>query len=433
MKDRHVVIVGGGISGLATAFYLSQDPSLRVTVLEASDGWGGVLRTLRHKDFSIEAAADTFDGSRPEALELCRSLGLTAELIGSEPSLKNLSIRSGSQIFSIPFSARILTSGALDLPAKARMLLAPWISREIGEKDESLGAFLRRRFGAGFVEQVGGPLIRGVIMAEPAELSAREYFPVHKNESKPASQAWMLRGGMDRFVTALVNQLQRGTVLRLHSPVRAIAGTGPWKVALENGEILGAADVCLSMPACRSAALIREAAPELAVALSAIRYDPVAVINLIFNRRDVPPEGRRPGFIVPGVGDKSPFSSLKWVGAARESSWVRAKVFISGVLHRAIFDLSDEAILERVLANLKNEWKLPAPLWTGVERYPQELAQYGPDHRDRVAEIERELRKHPGLYLTGNGFEGFGITDCIRRAQGVAGEISRSGKFSQMR
>ncbi len=432
MNERrpHIVIVGGGISGLSVAFFLSRKFSggsspFRITILEEAGRFGGVLKTLRPGEFSIEAAADTFEGSRPGTLDLCAELGLTAELTGSEPSLKNISIRRKHHTFLVPFSSRVLTSGVLDLPGKIRLALGSLFFRGNAGADEDFETFLRRRFGPRFWEQVVAPVIRGVMMAEPGQLSTREYFPARKGGRKSPGTAWTLRGGMDRLVIALTERLQESAVLRLHTCVRDVTRTDLWKLTLESGETLDADAVCLALPACRSAGLLRNTAPELFSALSAIRYGSVAVVNLMLRAEDVPPEGKRPGFIVPGQEECWPFSCLKWVGEEGAGSPVRAKVFIPEAFHPETYGLPDDVIIERIAAALNKTWNIPGPVWAGVERYPHALAQYGFGHRDRVRGIERMLQNFPGLYLAGNGFHGFGITDCVRSAQVAAEKISR--------
>ena len=171
-----VVILGGGISGLATAHELARCSSAQITLVESSARLGGVIRTLRPEFFEVEAAVDTLDGKYGSVLELCKDLELDSDLVPCESSLSNFFLKRNGEILPVSFSPEIFKNGALTLAAKMRMLGEVMIPRRRDVMDESAGSFIRRRFGKSFFSQVAQPVLRGVMMANPDDLSVGEYF-----------------------------------------------------------------------------------------------------------------------------------------------------------------------------------------------------------------------------------------------------------------
>ncbi|MFA5159914.1 MAG: protoporphyrinogen oxidase, partial [Candidatus Omnitrophota bacterium] len=175
---RHAVIVGGGISGLSTAFFLSRRIArehlpLRITVLEASDRFGGVLRTLMHEGFRIEAGADAFYTGQNDAMDLCRELGLQEYVVKAPPCFQRFFSLKNKKPFLVPglpgsfFDViRLLNSPQLSFFAKCRMFCEPFVPRRKEEGDESFASFVRRRLGQAFYQKIAKPLVRGVYMMD---------------------------------------------------------------------------------------------------------------------------------------------------------------------------------------------------------------------------------------------------------------------------
>lgn len=420
-----VIIVGGGISGLATSFYLRTHFSgISVTLLEASDRLGGVLRTLRPSGTVFEAAADTFDGKDTAAADLCRETGLGADLVPCESSLAALSIRKDGRTFPVPLSPALLKSPLLDFSAKARLLFTPFIPRGRPDPAGSLADFVCRRFGRSFFKQVAEPLVRGVAMAAPEDLLAAGYFPSAGRRADRRS-VFCVKGGMDRLVNALAKRMERVDV-RLSAAVRSVGCDKPWRVMLESGEALEAEAVCLALPAPLAIGLTGLAGPRLAEQLSGFRYDPAAVVNMLFRPEEVPGEWRRPGFVVPGPGERWPFACLKSAGPDETGRYIRMKAFISGVLQPEVFSLPGAAAERAVINQVKEEWRVPAPRWSAFTRYPGSIAQrrFGPP--GLISRAEPSLPGFPGLFLAGSAVGEFGITDCVRSAGQTAERIARA-------
>ena len=469
MNKHSVVIVGGGISGLSTAFFLSRRAAqehfpLKITVLEASDRFGGVLRTMTLGGFQREAGADAFYAGQDDATDLCRELGLQKDLIEAAPCFRRFFFLKNKRYFPIPGvpgsfldTVQFLWHPQVSFLAKFRMLGEPFIPRRRDEQDESLASFIRRRLGQGFYQELVKPLVQGVYMMDPEVLSLGAMFPrfkqaertfgslagsflkmKSKKKEKGRAEFFTLKHGLEGLVQALVRELgvfeawpsrpsERVGIpaceLRRSAPVRECTyrmGAG-WEILSENGELLRADSLCLAMNACESSKLLSRQAPELSRELSEIRYDSIATVNLIYRFEDAPAGDLAPGFLVPMDGECYPFSSLKWLGKSADGKHMFMRAFLSETMIPEVFMESDETLKQKLQDFLDDFFGIQAkPLFVDVERYPRALPQYKTGHLERVARIETLTAQYPGLFFAGNGFRGFGITDCIRQAKIVS-------------
>ncbi len=449
MNKRHIVIVGGGLSGLSAAFSLSKKTTqknlpLKITVLEASDRFGGVLRTRTHEGVRMEAGADAFCAGEKDAMDLCRELGLQEDLIEAAPCFRRFFFLKNKQCFSVPgfpgsFSEafRFLKDPVLSFSSKCRMLGEPFVPRRKESGDECLASFIRRRLGQGFYREIAKPLVQGVYMMDPERLSLAAMFPrlqqaerdhgslagsflnkIFKKKEKGRAEFLTLKKGLEELVRALVSRLV-GCELRKSASVRQCAyhtGRG-WEIVLEDGEVLSSDSLGLAMNACDASKLLSVAAPELSRELAGIRYDSIATVNLIYRSEDVPARALTLGFLVPRSGDGYPFSSLKGLGKSPDEKHLSVRAFISEAMLPEVFRVNDETLGRKVRDFLQETFGIHAiPGFMKVERYPHAFPQYETGHLERVARIEKECLRYPGLFLTGNGFRGFGITDCVRQA-----------------
>jgi oxygen-dependent protoporphyrinogen oxidase len=451
---HHAVIVGGGISGLSTAFFLSQKASrehvpLKITVLEASNRWGGILRTLSCAGLQMEAGADAFYAGQKDTLDLCGELGLQGDVVEAAACFRHFFGLQSKRLFPIPnFSGsfletvHLLNHSHLSFSAKCRMLGEPFIPPRKEKGDESFASFICRRLGPGFYQEIAKPLVQGVYMMDPERLSLETLFPrlqqaerVHRSlagsfwsevfgkKKKGPLEFFTLKQGLERLVQALVRELGKCD-LRTSTRVRQCVNDGGWKISLEDGTSLDADILCLAMGACDSSKLLSGASPELSRELSSIQYDSIAVVNLIYRSEDIPAQGRAPGFLVPMGEGSYPFSSLKWLGRAADGQSFSMRAFLSEAMIPEIFNECDEVIEQKIMTFLSDFLGIHAkPLFVCMERYPHSLPQYEIGHLERVARIEKQRLQYPGLLFAGNGFRGFGITGCIRQAKAVVSNV----------
>ncbi|MGQ0694759.1 MAG: protoporphyrinogen oxidase [Nitrospiraceae bacterium] len=478
-KPRTVVIVGGGISGLATAFALQEQASaaglsIRCTVLESGSSWGGKIVTHRVGDLVTEAGPDSFLSQKPAALELCTKLGLTDQLINTNEAGKKAFVLHGNRLRELPEGlvsfvpnqlSPFLRSGLLSWTGLMRMGLDVVVPRGPSEGDQSVASFFRRRFGAQAFERVLEPLLAGIYAGDAEQMSLKATFPrfleleqqygsiirgmmaVKKKISSAAADGSKrtmfvsLKNGLGELVTALTTRLtQQGAELRLGCRVDALRvrshqlGRWIYDVILNDGSALSAESLVLATPAYISAELVRPLTPIAGGLLEMIPYASTATISMAFPADAVAGTVEGFGFIVPRREGRdliaATWSSLKWPHRAPAHQML-VRCYVGGVGREGILQLDDDHLIARVRAELSAVCRIKAtPSYVEVNRWWKAMPQYTLGHLERLTQLDAALRRYGGLVLTGAGYRGVGIPDCIHDGAVAAGRVARdlSGK-----
>lgn len=455
-----LVVVGGGIAGLAAAYRAvewarERGQPVELTVLEATDRLGGTIQTERREGFLVECGPDSFLSEKPWALALCKRLGVEDRLVRTDDRFRRTYVVFRGRLHPLPDGFQLLaptrlrpllTSGLFSWPGKLRMALDLVLPRG-GDPDESLGAFVKRRLGREALERVAQPLVAGIYTADPEELSLAATMPrfleLERTERSlifalwraarraPAQHAgssgarWSLfvtfADGMEELIHALADRLPPDAV-RLKEPVTGITlEDGRWRLATAAGAAYTADAVVLAPEAHQVARVVRYLDPSLAHLLEGIPYASSATVTFAYRRGDIrhPLDGF--GFVVPRV-ERRPiiactFSSVKYPGRA-PSGHVLLRVFMGGALNEGILRGGDEVLVATARSQLAELLGARGePLFTRVGRYVKAMPQYHVGHLTRVEAIEEALRRHRGLVLAGGAYRGVGIADCIRWAE----------------
>jgi oxygen-dependent protoporphyrinogen oxidase len=463
----YVVIIGGGIAGLAVAHRLAElsrerELPLRFTLLEASGRLGGTLATEKRDGFLLELGPDSFISEKPWALALCRRIGLESELIGTRDEHRATFVVCNGRLEPLPEGFMLLAptklvpllrSRLFSWPGKLRMALDLLLPRSVQKEDESLGSFVRRRLGREALERVAQPLVGGIYTADPERLSLAATMPrflqmerEHRSviyamwqagrkspqEARGASGArWSLfvtlRDGMQRFVEVLAGRLPVDSV-RHSLAVTTVQPDGKqWRITCEDGSTLYADGAVLTAPAFQAARIVRAVDTQLADQLASITYSSAATVNLAYRREHIPHPLNGFGFVVPHIEHRSiiagSFSSVKYAGRAPEG-YVLLRAFVGGALQKELFDLDDatmEQVVRQELGRLLGVQA--APLFVRIARYPSSMPQYLVGHLTLVEQIEKRVALHPGLALAGSAYRGVGIADCVRGGEAAAETI----------
>jgi protoporphyrinogen/coproporphyrinogen III oxidase len=447
------VVVGGGIAGLAAARRLEAlAPEAELVLVERDEVLGGKLRTERVDGFVVEGAPDSFLARKERGVGLCEELGLGDQLIARRPEHRGSFVRRGSELHPlpegltgmIPTSLEALeTTELLSSAGKARFASEADVPAASGDEDESVAAFVSRRFGREAYDALVEPLMTGIYGGDGDQLSLRATFPqlraielehgsvLRGLTAPPPSELppfLSLRDGMSALVDALVAGLGRAAV-RLGQAVTHVSRREPgFEVVLAGEEAIVADGVVLATPAFVTAELLVGLDRELAATHAEIPYASSVVVSLGYSRPDVVPlDGY--GYVVPRAdgGDvlACTWSSQKWEHRAPEES-VLVRVYLGRFGGRDVTTADDRELIALARDEIAFLGVSATPALTRVHRWPLGMPQYVLGHPDRLERIEAALAAHPGLALAGAAYRGVGIPDCIASGEAAAESVAHA-------
>ena len=448
---NRIVIIGGGISGLAAAHrVLELNKSAQVTILEASDRLGGTIQTEHRDGFLIERGPDSFISEKPHAVALAKRLGIESQLIQTNEEYRRSFIVREGRLRPVPEGFQLMapsrmwpfiTSDVFSIPGKMRMAADLILPRKSANGDESLASFVRRRLGEEALTRMAQPMVGGIYTADPETLSLRATLPrfldmEQKHRSLILAMARLGRAqktgtsgaryslflSFNRGMQTLVEPLTRiNADLRVNTRAQRLTFDQGWTITTDKDEVFKEDAVCLAVPAYIAASLLTG---ELADKLRRINYASTATINFGYRRAAIAHPLNGFGFVVPFIEKRSliacTFSSVKFSGRAPEGH-VLLRAFAGGALQAEIFALEESELAARVEEDLRELLGInEAPLFVETAKWERSMPQYEVGHLDRVNEIEKLVNQLPGLTLAGNSYRGAGIPDCIRSGESTA-------------
>jgi len=464
--SRRVVIIGAGITGLATAHaLLERKPELDLVVLERGARPGGNLTTDRVDEFLLDRGADSWVAAKPHATALARAVGLESELVGTLEANRRVYVASAGGLHSLPEGfvlgvptqiLPILKTPLFSWRAKLRMGLEPFVPRRDPsvQPDESIASFVSRRLGREVTERLVAPLLGGIYGGDASALSIRATLPqfvdaeakygslvlamraqrkgARRGPSTSAPSAFVtLRGGVggliDRLAGGLGERLRNGVHVSSVSRLAAQDARGRFVVDIEGEAPVFASSVVAAIPANAASRLLTPIDARASEILGAIPHASTAVVFLALRARDVERALDATGYIVPrNLG--SPvlavtWISSKWSGRAPAGT-VLLRVFIGGSGRDEWVTRDDDALVQTAREEIRGRMGIVSePLLSRVYRFLHASAQPLVGHLDRIKEVNERLAESPGLYAVGSGYDGVGIPDCVRQAQRVADAI----------
>lgn len=457
------------MAGLATAFYLQKKSretgaAIEYTLIESAPRFGGKVITNSAADFIIEGGPDSFITQKPWATQLCRELGLADQLIPTNDDQRNIFVLQKGKLVPFPGGYR-LTVPTEFIPFAISPLISPLGKLRMGldlvmpprreQSDESLADFIRRRLGTEALDKIAGPVMAGIYVADPEQLSLLSTFPMfaemeqkhgslikamraakksgphaHHNgngsapaaNGRPPAMFTSLRGGMQTLIDTLVAQLKGD--LRPNSRVTYLSYRSPgFKVELAGAPAFQTDAVVLAVPAYTAATLVEPFASPLAAVLKKVRYVSTATISLGYRRADLPPRLNLNGFgfMIPKSENRSilacTWSSTKFNHRA-PADGALLRLFVGGDGREHLVEKStDEELFTLAQAELAATMGFTTqPVVKRIFRWPKGNPQYDVGHMERVTEMEQLAAAIPGLHLTGSAFRGIGLPDCIKSA-----------------
>lgn len=472
-----VVIIGGGIAGLAAAVHLKAGAKVHgkevdVLLLEKSDRIGGKILTERISGYLIEGGPDSFLPEKVQALHLARQVGLESELLPSNDEHKGTYIFSSGGLHSLPEGVMLMVptafwpmvkSSLISWPGKLRMGMEVFIPKRKAQGDESLASFVTRRLGRECLEKIAEPLVAGIHTSNPDNMSVLSTFPrflqmeqksgslirgmidAMKNrphatlsgpsKSKPGvpkmTYFMSFRNGMQELSEACVNYIGKDKV-RTNTGVKAIEPRNKgYAVILESGETLETDHVMLGTAAYDTAEMIKDFAPDAAGHMKKIDWSSAGNISLAFRIADVKVKLNGFGFLVPKTEGRrvnaATYSSIKWSYRAPDDHLLLRVYIGGGNREDLVYGLDDKQMVRMVLEELDTIVGLKAdPQFTKIYRWNRAMPKYTVGHLDRMTVLDREVAQYPGLHLIGCSYKGIGIGGCVAESQIAAEKLLKS-------
>ncbi|HET7530772.1 MAG TPA: protoporphyrinogen oxidase [Mycobacteriales bacterium] len=437
----HVVVVGGGIAGLAAAHDLT-GRGARVTIIESARDVGGKLRVSEVGGTAIDEGAEQILLRMPEAVDLVGQVGLSDDLVTPRRSGAGVVVRGRLRTLPAPTvlgvpaslaSARAVLGPAELVRAAADLVLPPRTSAE----DVSVADLVGHRLGRGVVDRLVEPLLGGVYAGRPELLSARATLPqladVRGSLIRAAQRMTAdatgagpvfatLRGGLGRLPAA-VARASGATVVAGRTVRRLERSATGWRVVhgpTTDEQPIDADAVVVAVPAAPAARLLVDVAPAAAADLANIDYASMAIVTLVWPGATLPPGT---GYLVPAV-ERHPvkavtFTSAKWGLDTDGSQAIRCSIGRYGDV--ADLQRDDDELVEIATAELRATIGLAGtPAAARVSRWGGGLPQYAVGHVDRIRRIRAAVAAVPGLAVCGAAYEGIGVPACVRSGRSAA-------------
>jgi len=421
-------------------------------LIEASPRPGGVINSVTRNGFLLELGPQSFS-SAPSLQDLCHELGIENQILVA-PRAPRFVLIDGS-LRPVPMSPpAFFTSSFVSVKTKWSILRDAVGHSVPPANDETVAAFVRRKFTPELLEKLVGPFISGVYAGDPEKLSLGAAFPqLHdaetqagsivrglarlgkqlKQSGRPRRTLFTFREGNETIVRALANKL--GSALQTGTKVADISrqNDGTFQVSLQNrtgSESISTKFLILATPTDITAKLLCQLDSSFESPLSSIDYAAVAVVSLGYRKQDIGHELEGFGFLVPrSAGLRvlgSVWNSSLFPGRAPEGHALLTS-FVGGTTDHAAARLQPDELVSLVhreisaLLSMKRE-----PVFSNVTLWPRALPQYNLGHGDRLAAVANLCSRFPGLWLTGNYLRGPAIGSCVDQALAAAEEVRRT-------
>ncbi|QEL20266.1 protoporphyrinogen oxidase [Limnoglobus roseus] len=458
-----VVVIGGGLSGLAAAYRIRQKlPQVELTVLESANRPGGNVWTEHDRGFTVELGPNGFLDSKPATMDLCQSLGLRDQLLpASEGSRKNRFLYVNDRLHKLPGSPLgILRTPLLSFGGKLKLFTEPLRARPHRlPADETIAAFGRRRFGREAAETFLDALVTGIHGGDPDKLSVAAAFPrlpkfereygsvirgflrVAKEKRRAAEAAGLPRPGPARMwsfregLRTLIESLAAAVPVTTGVAIKRIEkSAADWTVHSEGQDRWPADAVVVTCPAHKQAELLADLDAPLAAEIAGIGYTPIAVVVVGYRRDQVPHDLDGFGYIAPQRTRRDALG-VQWCSSIfpdrAPPGCVTWRALCGGVNRPDVMGWDDATLLRKVQDELRVTMKVRGEMvFHRIVRWPKAIPQYAVGHLDRVARIEAGAARHGGLILGGNAYHGIAMNDCTEQAERITERVERALRVS---
>lgn len=458
-KRRKVVIIGGGITGLTTAFYLQkkvkeENLPLDVQLIEASHRLGGKAQTVVKDGYIIERGPDSFLERKTSASRLAKEVGMADKLVNNASGRSFVLARERlhpmpeGSFMGIPTQITpFVTTGLFSLPGKFRAAGDFILPRSEPVEDQSLGEFFRRRLGDEVVENLIEPLLSGIYAGDIDRMSLMATFPnFYRLEQKYRSIVLGIKKtmptpkkserkkgiflnfstGLQSFISAIESKLTPGSVLKSTRVDNVSKQNGKYVIDLNSGQQMMADSIVVATPHYVTGSMFSEY--DLFSLLDEMPATSVANVALAFPESAIKQDIDGTGFVVSRNSDYSitacTWTHKKWPHSAPEGKAL-LRCYVGRPGHETIVDLSDNQIIKIVLEDLNKTMNITAePELAVVTRWKDSMPQYTVGHVQRIQKVKKDLSEQlPGVFIAGGSYEGVGLPDCIDQGEAAVEHI----------
>lgn len=465
------IIIGGGITGLATAYFLEEAakqqnlPPVTSILIEKENRWGGKLLTETYEGYVIEAGPDAMLAQKPSGINLCMRLGLADELMETNQYYRSTYIWFNGKFHKLPsgftgfFPASpldLFKASFLSFSGKLRMAMEPltpakaW--KEDVSDDESMAGFLRRRFGREAFNKFLEPLMAGIFAGDAEKLSIRSTFPMFvelekqfgsifaglkkrriKTKKRLSSPFVTLKSGLGKLTNSIIASV-RNVILMPNSTVTSLNGCaggggnkGRYAVRLADGKEIYGDVVVLAVPSYEASCILKDFDSKIPEQLKTIHYTSTATVSLAFRKKNILHPMNGTGYVIPGF-ENSPIMAVTWTSCKWEYRAPEHAALLRCYLGRTgkeeFLEKNDSELINLCLDELKKSMKIyKRPILERVHRWHKAMPQYLVGHLGRLDLLEKRMEAFPGLYLAGSSYYGVGIPDCITSGETTASKI----------
>lgn len=444
MSQASIGIVGAGLSGLATAFYVKRTrPDADLVVFEANPGPGGAMHTEVIEGFRFEAGPNGFLMNKPDCLQLVQDSGAAAQLLPSSDLARKRFIFT-DRLHRMPESPPLFVkSKLLSWPQKLRMAGEVFVPARREGPEESLRDFGNRRLGSGFTSVFLDAMSAGIYGSTPDKLSVEAAFPLvvalereygglfrgmiakRKKEAGPGGVLTSTKGG----ISTLANHLWHATAAdwRFGEPVFSVerAGTG-FRITSTAG-VTEVDQVVICATSYAAAGMVKPLDAELARRLAAIDYSPIAVVG--FGYRSLPDPLDGFGLLTTSSA-RLPILGVLWDSSIfpdrAPPGCKTIRVLLGGQRSPELVDQDEAGLIRTARAGLQRSMGLTQDAdVTFVKRWDRGIPSYAPGHIANVRAIFERVDAIPGLYLNCNAYRGIAMNDCARNSRELALRIAQ--------
>jgi oxygen-dependent protoporphyrinogen oxidase len=451
--SKKIIVLGAGISGLATAYWLYKD-SYDVTILEQNSEAGGSMISKKEKGYLVDYGPNSGLETTPLIRRLVEEAGISDEMVYANEKGNKRYILKNDKLYPLPMNPPdFITTKLFSAKAKFRLLAEPFIGKSEDGYYQSVSQFVRRRLGQEFLDYAINPFVAGVFAGDPDELSVKSAFPKlyrleevygglikgmikgakerkqREEESKQVARMFSFKNGMQTFPKAIAEKLktQINYVCRVKSVERS---ENLWKVLIdqkgEQKELL--ADVILStIPAYSAGRVFSCIDNHLPEHTDKIYYPPVMVLYLGYKKENIgqPLDGF--GYLIPQIEKKSYlgaiWSSVIFPGRTDEDN-ACFTIFIGGARSPELFDMKKENLIKKVLDEFHSTMKINSdPVFTTDMMWEKAIPQYNTGYIEHEKYFEQFEEENPGIFLSGNYRGGISVGDCVKNSEVVFKKI----------